>query len=289
MASSGCARTYFFLFTSSECSRAPFASDIHAPGILHLLFIIMRRLWTWLVSLFQTVISSFFAWIYDRIEEPAAISDKRRELLDAVEANSKVLEIGAGTGATLACSAYDGDTGRFASLTMAEPDSGMRARLNARLKARRQALGARNISVVDAALPSLPFEDASFDAVVYFLVHSHVADRSSAVKEIVRVLAPSGLLLFIDHGAHPSPHSHSHGSHGGEGHSHPRPFFLEWFTFKKRRTRHEDLSLDLVLEEFKNEPNLEQLFETRMEVDFFVKHIVCSCFKRRVDDVDDGS
>lgn len=248
--------------------------------------IIMRRIWEWLVSVFHTVISSFFAWIYDCFKEPAVVFDKRRELVEAVPVNSKLLEIGAGTGATLASGAYDGDASRFASVTMAEPDSGMRARLNRKLEARREALGTRDICVVDAALPSLPFDDASFDAVVYILVHSHISDRSSATKEIVRLLAPGGLLLFLDHGAHAVSHSHSHGAHGDGGHSHPKPFFLEWFDFKKHHTKHKDLSLDIVLEELKNDPNLEQLFETRMEVESFMKHVVCSCFKKRVEAVD---
>ncbi|CAN8066088.1 unnamed protein product [Agarophyton chilense] len=245
------------------------------------------RAWRIFLSFIQQLISSFFAWMFDRHEDPPKISEKRRELVDTIPPNTNVLEIGGGTGSTLDSAAYDGARGRFASLVMMEPDSGMRSRLEAKLRSRRSAVAATEAKVVDGALPKMPFEDDCFEAVVYFFVHSHVSDRPSAVEEIVRILAPGGMLLFMDHGAHPdsSPHSHTEeGAHDAHDHSHPRPFFFEWFKFQNYRRRHDHLSLDLVLKELKDHPSLEELFESRMEIDeAFFKEICYGCFKKRSD------
>jgi len=49
----------------------------------------------------------------------------------------------------------------------------------------------------------LPFEDASFDAVVATLVLCSVSDQSAALREILRVLRPGGRYVFIEHVAAP--------------------------------------------------------------------------------------
>ncbi|KAI0563898.1 methyltransferase [Gracilaria domingensis] len=243
-------------------------------------------MWRIFVSFIQQLVLSFFAWIFDRHEDPPQVSEKRRELVDTIPSNASVLEVGAGTGSTLDSAAYDGAAGRFSSLTMAEPDSGMRSRLEAKLRTRRSAVAATEANIVDGALPKLPFEDGTFEAVVYFFVHSHVEDRPSAVREIVRVLAPGGKLLFMDHGAHAGPHGHGHGhghAHGGHHHAHPRPFVFEWLKFLNIRRRREDLSLDLVLKELKEDPSLNELFESRMEVDSVMKEVCYGCYEKRPD------
>lgn len=48
-----------------------------------------------------------------------------------------------------------------------------------------------------AGAASLPFPDASFDAVVVCLVFEHIADHEPAIAEIARVLAPGGRFLFL--------------------------------------------------------------------------------------------
>lgn len=257
-----------------------------------------------LTLLFNAIFSRLMAWGIDRHQQPPCIIAKRRELVDTIPRNARVLEIGAGTGATLATGAYDGPAGRFASLTFAEPDVGMRGRLQAKLQD--SSIGvATGAVVVDAALPRLPFEDAYFDSVVLFFVASHLPDRKAGIAEIARVLRPGGTLLFMDHGAHPEEHGHSHGHGHGHGNSavhehedaHDRvnshasnnerpaatPFFYEWLKYMNYRRKKEFLSVDIVLKEAREEERLQEMFENRMQVDYFYKECTYACFKRKSD------
>jgi ubiquinone/menaquinone biosynthesis C-methylase UbiE len=51
----------------------------------------------------------------------------------------------------------------------------------------------------------MPFEDASFDAVVITLVLCTVEDVSAVLREVLRVLRPGGKLHFLEHVASPDP------------------------------------------------------------------------------------
>ena len=55
-------------------------------------------------------------------------------------------------------------------------------------------------SLMCAALPHLPFADATFDLVTCFLVLPHVPEDTTAVAELVRVLKPGGMLALSGHG-----------------------------------------------------------------------------------------
>ena len=54
-------------------------------------------------------------------------------------------------------------------------------------------------TVLRAPAEDLPFEDASFNAVVSTLVLCGVDDQPRAVRELRRVLRPGGRLIFIEH------------------------------------------------------------------------------------------
>lgn len=55
-------------------------------------------------------------------------------------------------------------------------------------------------ALLRAALPALPFADASFDLVTCFLVMPHVPDDKIALTELTRVLKPGGTLAISGHG-----------------------------------------------------------------------------------------
>jgi ubiquinone/menaquinone biosynthesis C-methylase UbiE len=103
--------------------------------------------------------------------------------------SGRVLEIGAGNGAN-----FRRYPASVTSLVATEPDPYMldRARKHA------AELG-RPVELHQAPAEQLPFEDASFDAVVSILVLCSVTDLPKALSEIKRVLKPGGQLRFIEH------------------------------------------------------------------------------------------
>ena len=131
-----------------------------------------------------------FAAGYDRCmagEEKATLQAHRRALL--AQARGRVLEIGGGTGANLP---FYSDA--VESLTITEPEAPMLRRLERRLRD-----AGREATVLRAPAEDLPFDDGSFDTVVATLVLCTVDDQPRALRELRRVLAPGGQLLFIEH------------------------------------------------------------------------------------------
>ena len=132
----------------------------------------------------------FFALIYDRMiagAEEAGIAERRRALLAGLDGD--VLEVGAGTGANLPH--YNGS---LHSRTLTEPSKPMLRRLQPRVE--EQAAPAK---LLRAPAEDLPFQDASFDAVVCTLVLCGVDDQPRALGELRRVLRPGGKLIFLEH------------------------------------------------------------------------------------------
>lgn len=67
---------------------------------------------------------------------------------------------------------------------------------------------AAGLEVLEAPADALPFEDASFDAVVSVWTHTDIDDFAGAVAEAARVLLPEGPFVYL--GGHPcfvGPHS----------------------------------------------------------------------------------
>src|SRR5262249_8870291 len=121
------------------------------------------------------------------LAERRGMAARRGALLEW--ARGRVLEIGAGTGLNLAH--YPAD---LEELVVSEPEPRMRARLE-----RRVARSGRAATVIAAPAEALPFADGAFDTIVSTLVLCTVADAPAAMRELRRVLAPGGRLLFIEH------------------------------------------------------------------------------------------
>jgi ubiquinone/menaquinone biosynthesis C-methylase UbiE len=131
--------------------------------------------------------SWLMAAVYDgmmRGSEEACLGPWRAELLR--ELSGSVLEVGAGTGATLAL--YPKTVSR---IVMCEPDPHMRRKLEAKRPA--------NVEISGASVEKLSFEKESFDAVVCSLVLCSVRDPQAALAQIRRVLKPGGRLVFLEH------------------------------------------------------------------------------------------
>lgn len=125
--------------------------------------------------------------------EDACLREWRASLLGGLR--GRVLEIGAGTGASIPC--YPA---AVEQLVLAEPDPHMRRQLQARVAEH------RHIRVIDDAVEQLSEPDASFDAVVSSLVLCSVTTVPRALAEIRRVLRPGGELVFLEHvAAHDNP------------------------------------------------------------------------------------
>jgi ubiquinone/menaquinone biosynthesis C-methylase UbiE len=131
-----------------------------------------------------------FARVYDRAMEStevAGLTERRRALV--ARARGRVLELGAGTGLNLAH--YPAG---IEQLVLTEPEEPMLARLRARAASREPAP-----AVVGAPAERLPFAAGSVDTVVSTLALCTVDDLSAALREVHRVLAPGGRLLFLEH------------------------------------------------------------------------------------------
>jgi ubiquinone/menaquinone biosynthesis C-methylase UbiE len=132
----------------------------------------------------------WFASLYDRMQASAErtfMKDVRKEIVGG--ARGRVLEVGAGTGASFPY--YNSHT---EEIIATEPDPYMLER------ARRRAEGlGRPIELRQAAAEDLPFEDDSFDTVVSTLVMCTVGDGPRALSEVRRVLKPSGELRVYEH------------------------------------------------------------------------------------------
>jgi SAM-dependent methyltransferase len=108
----------------------------------------------------------------------------RADLVDGLA--GRVLEVGAGDGLN-----FEHYGNAVTEVVALEPEPLLRERA-----ARR---GLQRITVVDGVAEALPFEDASFDAVVTCLVLCSVTSQPQALAEIARVLAPGGELRFYEH------------------------------------------------------------------------------------------
>lgn len=132
------------------------------------------------------------AYFYDKImkdAEEACLGEWRKDLL--ANADGKVLEIGAGTGASLG---YYPNKPSL-ELYLSEPDKNMRKQLEGKLS----LLQRTDIHVLSSPAESIDAEDDFFDYVFVSLVCCSVDCVQTSLKELKRVLKPTGKLIFLEH------------------------------------------------------------------------------------------
>lgn len=124
---------------------------------------------------FSTAPQPWHRWVFDRLDLPA---------------EARVLEVGCGP-----AELWRANRDRIPAgwtIALADLSEGM-------LEAAREWFGDRAEYVV-ADIQDLPFEDGSFEAAIANHMLYHVADRSHALGELARVLAPGGWLFVATNG-----------------------------------------------------------------------------------------
>ncbi len=101
------------------------------------------------------------------------------------KAFGNVLEIGYGTGVNFKY--YKTDL--IDSLSALDTHTSLSSKPNTKLP----------LKLFEGRAENLPFADESFDTVVETLVFCSVENPDKAVSEVLRVLKPSGLFIYIDH------------------------------------------------------------------------------------------
>lgn len=127
---------------------------------------------------------------YDRMISPLerfGLSRWRKEALSLLPANSRVLEIGAGTGLNFAH--YPNGTCGVAS----------ELSYNMIEIAREKKEKPHCVQFVQSSAEEIPFADASFDVAFATLVFCSVNSPQAALAEMKRVVRPEGKIILLDH------------------------------------------------------------------------------------------
>jgi ubiquinone/menaquinone biosynthesis C-methylase UbiE len=112
------------------------------------------------------------------------------------EARGRVLEIGVGSGLNLPL--YGDAASEVIGL-----DTSPRLLDMARDARSRSRVG--TIELLEGSAEAIPMESASVDTVVMTWTLCSIPDARAALREMRRVLRPSGQLLFVEHGTAPNP------------------------------------------------------------------------------------
>ncbi len=134
--------------------------------------------------------------VYDALEwvmELLFFRRWRRQLWDQVPAG-RVLEVGVGTGKNVE---HHREEHEVVGIDLSP-------NMLARARRRAQELGAA-VELREADVQNLPFDDASFDAVVASFVFCSVPDPVLGLREVRRVLKPTGKLVLLEHVVSPNP------------------------------------------------------------------------------------
>ncbi|WP_216853336.1 glycine/sarcosine N-methyltransferase [Phytoactinopolyspora halotolerans] len=127
-------------------------------------------------------------------EEIASASRRTVENMAAelkIDADTKILDVGAGYGGSARYLAKTYGC-RVTCLNLSEVENERNRKMNSE-----QGIDDL-IDVVDGSFEDLPFEDNSYDIVWSQDAFLHSGDRVRVLEEVVRVLRPSGTLIFTD-------------------------------------------------------------------------------------------
>ena len=112
--------------------------------------------------------------------------------LGEIREGENVLDIGCGGGVdTMIAVTMTGPTGRAVGIDISS-EMVERARQNVSLT------DLKNVSFQESSAEDLPFPDKSFDVVISSGVFNLVPDKTRALREVFRVLKPSGRLMMAD-------------------------------------------------------------------------------------------
>ena len=131
-------------------------------------------------------------WLIDFACGMKSVSKQRMKVIP--QAQGRVLEIGLGTGLNLPF--YD--TGRVSELVGVEPSLTMH-----HLAMKRSHAARLPVELVGIGAERLPLADHVFETVVSTYTLCTIPDPVLALRELRRVLAPGGRLLFSEHGKAP--------------------------------------------------------------------------------------
>ena len=112
------------------------------------------------------------------------------------QAQGDVLELGCGGGINLGF--YD--MNRVKSLTGLDPSPGLLDQTRDQIEAT-----GRKIDIHAGIGEAMPFGDAQFDTILVTFTLCSVDNPAQVMSEMKRVLRPDGRILFLEHGAAPSP------------------------------------------------------------------------------------
>lgn len=109
-------------------------------------------------------------------------------------AAGRVLEVGIGTGLNM----RHYDPSKVTQIVGLDPALQMH-----RLARKRIARAGIEVELIGLPAESIPFDNGSFDSVVVTYTLCTIPDPIAALKEMRRVLAPDGRLIFCEHGRAP--------------------------------------------------------------------------------------
>lgn len=146
-------------------------------------------------ALWDKLASSYDANVMDTFGEAYRLTQEA--ILEEVNARSRVLEVGCGTG--IISLAIAPQAGEVVGVDLSPA-------MVALAEEKAQNQGFHNLTFREADAYQLPFEDESFEVVLLTNLLHVVADPSSVLREAHRVLVPNGVLATVtDCMAEPAP------------------------------------------------------------------------------------